>query len=149
VSDLEGDNCPSIANPDQANLDEDSLGDVCDADSDGDRIPETFDAESAPCANGNIEGCDDNCPLVRNTDQADANGDGIGDLCANDADGDYVEDALDLCPDEVGSRFMDGCPEPGVNGACSVGAGSERWGGAMWFVLTGLLTGLGRRRRRG
>jgi hypothetical protein len=26
-------------------------------------------------------GCDDNCPAVPNADQADADGDGIGDAC--------------------------------------------------------------------
>ena len=41
------DNCPSTANTNQANLDGDSLGDVCDADQDGDGV------------NGSNGDCDD------------------------------------------------------------------------------------------
>ncbi|MCP3871489.1 MAG: hypothetical protein GY703_25965 [Gammaproteobacteria bacterium] len=33
------------------------------------------------CMNGETEACDDNCPNTHNPDQADSNGDGIGDLC--------------------------------------------------------------------
>ncbi|MEZ4472574.1 MAG: thrombospondin type 3 repeat-containing protein [bacterium] len=32
-------NCPRNANPNQANLDGDALGDVCDPDDDGDGVP--------------------------------------------------------------------------------------------------------------
>ncbi len=59
------DNCPLIANTDQANLDGDELGDLCDTDIDGDGV-----------ANEN-----DNCPLVANEDQVDADGDGLGAVC--------------------------------------------------------------------
>jgi hypothetical protein len=50
-----GDNCPSVANPDQANLDGDSLGDACDADDDNDGVADTGDAcprQAAATANG-------------------------------------------------------------------------------------------------
>lgn len=59
------DNCPAAPNPDQADLDGDHIGDVCDPDRDGDGIVNEHD----------------NCPDVSNPDQADSDGDGIGDAC--------------------------------------------------------------------
>ncbi|MDH3975146.1 MAG: thrombospondin type 3 repeat-containing protein [Deltaproteobacteria bacterium] len=74
------DNCPLTPNTDQADMDADGIGDVCD-DSDGDGV---FDAV-------------DNCPVTPNTDQADMDADGIGDVC-DDSDGDGIFDAYDNCP---------------------------------------------------
>ena len=90
------DNCPLIGNADQADADNDGLGDVCDTDDDNDGI---LDAQ-------------DNCPLTPNPNQADADGDGIGDVCDDDADNDGVPNALDQCPDtpEDTPVDVDGCP---------------------------------------
>ena len=53
VSDSDGDgvadgsdNCPSVANPGQANLDGDALGDACDPDRDGDGVADTVDSDA-------------------------------------------------------------------------------------------------------
>ena len=62
------DNCPAVANADQADQDHDTIGDACDNDRDGDNHP-----------NDN-----DNCPAVANADQADQDHDTIGDACDND-----------------------------------------------------------------
>lgn len=42
VADI-NDNCPAMPNPDQANLDNDALGDVCDPDDDDDGLPDSYE----------------------------------------------------------------------------------------------------------
>ncbi len=71
VTDTE-DNCPDVANPDQADTENDGLGDACDGDidSDGDGVPDD----------------DDNCPLVANPSQLDTDEDGLGDACDDTVD---------------------------------------------------------------
>lgn len=61
----DADNCPEVANTDQADTDQDGIGDACDSDRDGDARDDAVD----------------NCPLVPNVDQADLDRDGIGDAC--------------------------------------------------------------------
>jgi hypothetical protein len=79
------DNCPADPNPDQGNVDGDSQGDVCDDDADNDGIFDDGDGSGTPgdnpCTGGVTTNCDDNCPLTENADQADSNGNGIGDAC--------------------------------------------------------------------
>ena len=36
--------------------------------------------------------------MVPNPDQADSDGDGVGDACQDDCDGDGIKDAEDVCP---------------------------------------------------
>jgi hypothetical protein len=63
------DNCPLVANADQADADGDGSGDAC-----------------------------DNCPDLANPTQRDLDRDGIGDACDPDIDGDGVPNATDVCP---------------------------------------------------
>src|SRR5439155_11106702 len=59
------DNCPGVANPSQADMDGDGVGNECDPERDGDGIVNSSD----------------NCPDLPNAGQADKHGDGIGDAC--------------------------------------------------------------------
>ncbi len=59
------DNCPTVANADQADADNDGTGDACEPDSDSDGVIDD----------------NDNCPSVANADQADADSDGLGNAC--------------------------------------------------------------------
>jgi len=70
-------------------------------DDDGDGVPESTD----------------NCPTISNSDQADADGNGIGDACDADNDGDGVPDSTDNCPtvSNPGQTDADG---NGVGDAC-------------------------------
>jgi hypothetical protein len=86
------DNCPGVPNPDQADDDDDTVGNAC-----------------------------DNCPTVPNADQRDFDGDGVGDACDNcptaanpnqaNQDGDRLGDACDVCPADAGEpNDPTGCP---------------------------------------
>lgn len=72
----EDDNCPNTANADQADNDNDGLGNVCDPTPDGVTPPPSNDRD-----NDGIPNASDNCPDTANPDQADADNDGIGDVC--------------------------------------------------------------------
>jgi hypothetical protein len=107
------DNCPTVANEDQANIDMDDLGDACDPDLDGDGRPNA----------------DDNCPAVSNGPQTDGDDDGAGDACDEcpfdperteagpcgceveeiDSDGDGSPDCVDGCPDDPGKDAPGEC----------------------------------------
>jgi parallel beta-helix repeat protein len=86
------DNCPAVANLDQAEADGDGIGDACDecTDTDGDGYGNPgYPVNTCP---------DDNCPTVYNPDQKDADKDGLGDACDPDDDNDDVPDGSDNCP---------------------------------------------------
>ena len=96
------DNCPSTSNTNQSNIDGDLLGDVCDPDIDGDGTDNAFDAfpndatESADNDADNIGDNSDNCINDANADQANLDGDALGDACDSDMDGDGVANVVEL-----------------------------------------------------
>lgn len=73
--------------------------DTAPPDTDGDGVPD--DADVCPTvADDDGDGVDDafdGCPTLPDPDQADADGDGLGDLCDDDADGDDAADGEDNC----------------------------------------------------
>lgn len=81
------DNCPLTANPDQADVDDDGTGDVCDDNSDGDDF-----LNAGNNADDDPSNDSDNCPFIENNDQADRDGDNIGDACDDNNDNDAVLD---------------------------------------------------------
>jgi hypothetical protein len=98
------DTCPNISDPAQADLDNDAIGDACDADDENDAV---LDAN-------------DNCPKTVNTDQADNDSDGLpgvqpgpndtfgGDACDPDDDNDGIDDGIDGQSFTFSDDFTDG-----------------------------------------
>jgi len=81
------DNCPYTANPDQADNDNDEVGNACD------NCPDQANTDQSDVDGDGPGDVCDNCPLLSNPDQSDMDGDGVGDIC----DGDFpptVEFAL-------------------------------------------------------
>ncbi|XP_030043522.1 thrombospondin-3 [Microcaecilia unicolor] len=68
-------------------------GHVCGHDNDIDGYPD----QPMPCIDNDKHCKQDNCPLTPNSGQEDADNDGIGDQCDEDADGDGIRNVEDNC----------------------------------------------------
>jgi hypothetical protein len=90
-------------------------------DRDGDGVPDDGDesrvAGDARCTAGASAVCDDNCPRVRNPRQGDLDGDGRGDACDPDGDGDGVANGDDRCP-RAADPGQEDADEDDVGDAC-------------------------------
>jgi hypothetical protein len=99
-------------------------------DTDEDGIPDDGDGSlvfgDAPCVGGQTASCDDNCVDDPNANQADPDGDAIGDVCdicpldpLNDVDGDLDCGDVDNCP-TIPNPAQQDADLDGAGNACDV-----------------------------
>ena len=115
------DNCPQDANGNQADADSDGVGDVCDSTPNGTTQSEGEGGGADADEDGILDNVD-NCINDANTDQADADADGIGDVCdpeptGVDTDSDGVVDAEDNCPSNSNANQAD-ADSDGIGDVC-------------------------------
>ena len=121
------DNCPTVHNISQTDIDDDGIGDACDPDKDGDGYlngDDVFPLDASEWEDSDGDGVGDNTDFDDDGDGvvdsmdafpfdpaefADTDGDGIGDNADIDDDNDGVDDDLDVFPrDPLESTDNDG-----------------------------------------
>lgn len=102
-----------VANPNQADADNDGIGNACD------NCPMVANADQADLDGDNIGNVCDNCSMVANADQTDSDYDGMGDACdpLTDIDGDGIADNADNCNNFPNADQLD-YDADGIGDAC-------------------------------
>jgi len=121
------DNCPAVYNSGQLDTDNDTIGDSCEPDTDGDHVVDDNDAffldptESEDSDGDGLGNNSDNCPYTANSDQSDSDSDGTGDVCDGftDSDGDGIADDADNCPDTINPQQVD-TDRDGIGDDCDI-----------------------------
>ena len=114
------DNCPNVANPDQADADGDGVGDACQAvvtpiDPEPDPEPDPDPDPELDSDGDGYPDSSDGCPNDPNKHAPGACGCGVPD---GDRDGDGVPDCKDNCPDAANANQAD-YDGDGVGDACT------------------------------
>lgn len=115
------DNCPETSNEDQGDRDDDGVGDICD------NSPDEPNPGQGDSDNDGVGNATDNCRDIPNPAQEDADDDGVGDICDNcidaanedqeDADGDLSGDECDNCT-TISNPEQEDADEDGVGNVC-------------------------------
>ena len=135
----DADNCPAVANADQADLDSDGTGDSCDGDIDGDGVANGDDAyptDASESADSDGDGTGDNADAFPHdpTETTDSDGDNVGDngdVFPNDPS-EWADSDADGTGDNADAYDNSNTGAALVVDTCNTGVANWEVGNGMW-----------------